>query len=49
LLYSYTINAKDILCAWIAMSSFIICITAAMLCKETGITAIVSIKIAFLN
>jgi len=49
LLYNHTIYAKNILRAWVAMFSFTICITAAMLCKETGITAIVSIKIAFLN
>ncbi|XP_071632381.1 protein O-mannosyl-transferase TMTC4 isoform X2 [Temnothorax longispinosus] len=40
LLYSHTIYAKNILQAWAAMFSFAICITAAMLCKETGITAI---------
>ncbi|XP_025995838.1 protein O-mannosyl-transferase TMTC4 isoform X6 [Solenopsis invicta] len=40
LLYSHTIQAKDILHVWAAMSGFTICITAAMLCKETGITSI---------
>ncbi|XP_011058612.1 PREDICTED: transmembrane and TPR repeat-containing protein 4 isoform X1 [Acromyrmex echinatior] len=40
LLYNHTIYAKNILHAWVAMFSFIICITAAILCKETGITAI---------
>lgn len=49
LLYSRMIYAKNILHAWVAMFSFAICITAAMLCKETGITAIVSNKIMFLN
>ncbi|KYN09382.1 Transmembrane and TPR repeat-containing protein 4 [Trachymyrmex cornetzi] len=40
LLYNHMIYAKNILHAWVAMFSFTICITAAMLCKETGITAI---------
>ncbi|XP_011706097.1 PREDICTED: transmembrane and TPR repeat-containing protein 4 [Wasmannia auropunctata] len=40
LLYSHIIHAKNIVRAWVAMPSFVICITAAMLCKETGITTI---------
>ncbi|XP_012529196.1 protein O-mannosyl-transferase TMTC4 isoform X2 [Monomorium pharaonis] len=40
LLYNHTIYAKDMLREWVTMSGFTICITAAMLCKETGITAI---------
>lgn len=43
LLYNHTIYAKNALHACVAMFCFAICITAAMLCKETGITAIVSI------
>ncbi|XP_070511820.1 protein O-mannosyl-transferase TMTC4 isoform X2 [Cardiocondyla obscurior] len=40
LLYSRVIYTKNILHMWTAMSGFAICITMAMLCKETGITAI---------
>nr|XP_012218090.1 PREDICTED: transmembrane and TPR repeat-containing protein 4 isoform X1 [Linepithema humile] len=40
LLYNHVIYTKTLLHAWIAMSAFAICITIAMLCKETGITAI---------
>lgn len=48
LLYNCVIYAKNSLYAWTAMSGSAICITIAMLCKETGITAIVSVKITFL-
>lgn len=49
LLYSHAIYAKNSLRIWTAMFGFALCVTIAMLCKETGITAIVSdIKIAFL-
>lgn len=40
LLYNCVIYAKNSFRAWIAMSGSAICITIAMLCKETGITAI---------
>lgn len=40
LLYNCVIYAKNSIRAWIAMSGSVICITIAMLCKETGITAI---------
>lgn len=48
LLYNCVIHAKSAFHTWIAMSGSVICITIAMLCKETGITAIVSVKITFL-
>ncbi|XP_011861843.1 PREDICTED: transmembrane and TPR repeat-containing protein 4 isoform X2 [Vollenhovia emeryi] len=40
LLYSCMIHARNLLHVWVAMFSFAVCITTAMLCKETGITAI---------
>lgn len=49
LFYHHMIYAKNVLHAWAAISGFIVCITMAMLCKETGITAIVSIKIVLLS
>ncbi|KAL6260811.1 hypothetical protein P5V15_008337 [Pogonomyrmex californicus] len=40
LLYNHIIYIKNTLHAWAAMASFAICVNIAMLCKETGITAI---------
>jgi len=46
LLYNRAIRARTSPRAWLAMSAFAVCATAAMLCKETGITAIVSTRLS---
>lgn len=44
LLYDHAIRAKNVSHVWAAMTGCAICVSVAMLCKETGITAIVSKK-----